>query len=1403
MTVEEQLEAIKTKLRNGDLNLSEEEQTVIMYNHDLWQLFSDSVLNNKYDNPVPLFHILEHILFVSEHKVEGQLFHDIVVSYTRTFLQSGYYIPDLVDELFVYLQYEDDDLTKEINEILDEEIKNPMCQFTNCSADGELITKLLDAKRYDVMELLKIDFNLVPPEVITRMINECPQKGAWKELREYQYKNYLYDFDENDSFERLVEGFSYYANKLGKTEKDHELLKHIAATTRSKIEHSEDLSDVPESVILDMFSIDRDSTMFKYRHKDLLKMLIQRNCLVIAPKIFIYSKDDAGLVFDKIEQMIQENKFIPPSLFDMLNINIYENEEYLNHLIKQGEVDYLINYAKRNNCEDAFKRCIPKIINEIEEDNPKYERMLTSLSFDISSYPELSLAVLNKGKFNTLTLSLVGYSDEILDKIVEIAKKKNISIDAMSVPVIQHVLSEKLLENNCYETLSSSGLIIWLLSRPDLMLEKMDNIYFATQVVENCLILLPEYPEIINKILTNPVLVDYTIECINHNEELVDKLYNDETFKILEDHLIEKYNVNREHLEYLQKKFGSKIIMYIENENIQNILSLNDDEFNKIMAILPDVEYTMTDIEASYESLIQFRYGKENVEDISIFPLLIHAIEDNNYEEINKYRTKLIVGTKKEFIDKLVNKYNLENVKNTGDLIDLIISKSTTNDKNIYIDILHELTCEYICNSRMDYRNNHYFDEKYPKYAKVIDKILESLESGDMENVNEILFDIAGSLDKKFYMEFGKDRFLPEELRDPNILLKYVVSKVQNPDTRDNYLPVLKTIVDYYHDKNRDMNSKDISIGEELGLDYSFEEKSKKNAIVKYIILHSDIYVDKDGNFIKDRIEEELTSLGLSKDLIDDCFTFYGGSRECKNDLSLVQEKLNTFAQVANRIVRNNQICEFGRTPIDEDIIARELDKDHLIKRIYHPTKEISNSYKILSNLDIDTFRENILSNEEVYDKLVEIMHKKKLHVIPHQLEPMIDKCGISSDMSNIAAFINYFPAIIDGERKKLAATGKNPDDALVGLSSILVNADTYSCVSSVYSQILGDKDAKLIKSNPGPNEARTKTKNNERLNESIQYTIKNFTRTEVTIPTFDEIITIDDEQEPKHIEAIVGNFTDGSNLTHGERTGACMRIGGVGETLFRFILTNKNGFHIRFEDPETHEYISRVSGFRNGNTVFLNELRCSCNPNLYSDEDVVEACTKVARSLIEKSKDSTCPIENVVITKDYAMKASDKEMIPLEIITNKEGLPKFYSDINTNGIVLATTATDKPFVKIDMDKSKVPTYEPCRAKVRSSSDSNELFRKINRVASIKTLLSGVPLDQIDSMEFPDGLLCGMYTDDWYIYVDDKKEIHYDYIDVDKRAKVEVSNHLEQISELIKQTEKDNEMKGDVGYGTK
>ena len=681
------------------------------------------------------------------------------------------------------------------------------------------------------------------------------------------------------------------------------------------------------------------------------------------------------------------------------------------------------------------------------------------------------------------------------------------------------------------------------------------------------------------------------------------------------------------------------------------------------------------------------------------------------------------------------------------------------------------------------------FSKTHTETINIFANILHSLEDQDIDKCNSLINKIAPSLNDKFFQKF--------QVAYPNInasdglsLLQMIIHNINTDiNNRTYYTEMLHFITQYYIASQREEYIKSCDKEEELNLEYEIDEKDARKKIVKLIIRDNPyikIYNQYGTSFVEKRFNEvlieQLKNKGLNETLIQDCILYYIYGPSCKltSDPKLVKANIKNIVNEANNII---DAYMPSLTPY-----YQKLDSEGSAKRIYKVEQGSTDLLKLLSELNIDVLSDTILSSEheDVYLSLLRTLEKYSLLSTPQVLLDLMSKdtINISGEISNLSNFISYYYEIYQTEKKKLESLGKKTDDLILPITSIFINAEVYSSVSSVFSQILGSYDSKLVKSNPGPNSASRKLKNNERLIEAVEWTIKNFQRMKVTIPTFNEQVSLDNG---KKMQVIVGNFTHPSNITHGERTGACMRIGGVGESLFDFCLGNTNGFHIRFQDPQTGEYISRVSGFRNGNTVFLNELRVSCNPDAYSNEDVVAACKRVAELLIEKSKESTCPIENVVLHNAYATQESHMPSVNLGEKNIKQGLPGFYSDVSSIAIVLATTAKDRDFVPLSFDKSQVPEYLPARERVVEYSSASELMPYIARVDAIKQVLSGTSYEYIPKTDISSEIIHGFANQDWYIYIDSDGVIHENCIDIDKRARQE----LETAREILKSYEID------------
>lgn len=1402
MDIKQLEENVILKIRNGDSNLTKEDYIVIKYSDllkkEAYYALSKKIIPFSYQLiDIVLPYIVEQdVLSTVPKEINNSFFYE----YLKFLIDDGYYafsIGDMLEQFNV-----DKETIDRMNELLDNSLNDKSKSFTKIELDINTIIKLLDYKRYDDIKNIRIDYNInnyISSNLYERILKEWPYDEKPDIIIKYEKENDIYNYSINDSFDDLLKSYDEYENSKEK----------IADVIIKKMEASESLNFLTNNYSLNCFLDELLSNSYS-KKIEVAKMLFDRNCLKYANILLKNETITQEEYDDKIQYCIDNNLLIPSEI--LTNEIEKDYSKYIKYMISTGKINELfIVQNKKNNIYDYSNQQVDYIkeneeliAEQIRSDNPYYDDIRKNIHYNLKKYPLIVLAILDAGKINYLDLTKIDISLLSADIIINMFEKnprffmnKNPNATKLFDELIKKLCSEKK-----YELIISKGLLSkeFVNENEEYFIEQLNDLIFSDLIIEHGFAYVSNNKNVVYKLLQNGLFTEKVIDLINHDEELT-YYYNDETLGLIRDYYIKKYNYNPVHFDKIVKTLGPKIIRYLSNNNLINIINLDDETFDKVIGLFPMNEYTMKDLEAGFESLIQYLYGKKNDEDINIFPTMIHAMEDKNQEAIKRIKEKIIIYIKPEFIKKLCEKYHIININNTDDLLNLIIYKYGTDQKEKYLEILHELTKEFILTSRENYRNNHYFDGLYKMHYKFIEKLIEAIDKNDTNNTIVLAATVASKLDNNFYSQLSIRDSLTEDLKNPVNLMNFIVEKIKNPKTRNQYLPILGEAVDYYHKADRNNHLREICLGEELSLSYSLDPKSKTNEVIRSIIEDCEYYYDENNKKISDIIAELLLDKGIDKTLVIDCINYYSGKKAFNNEIPEIQKNMPLVIRTATSYISNHNVYDSHNKPVNIEDLVSKLDKNYKIKRIY-TLDNTADPYPILLNLNIDLLKTGLFPDEELYNKLLNIISKKKLHLLPENLKELIAECGLSDDYSDLASFINFFGPILESERNTLESDGKDPNQALSGLVSIINNAGTYSCISSVYSQILGDKDSKLIKSNPKPNSATRKLANNQRLKEAVKLTVENYKRQEITIPAFDTNVSfVSDADDEKKLNVIVGNFTDPCNLTHGERTGACMRIGGVGETLFDFCLKDPNGFHIRFEDPDTHEYISRVSGFRNGNTVFLNELRFSCNKKKYSDMDVVKACRETAKLLIEYSKDSTCPIENVVISNQYAMRETNINETNLNIDNNKEGLSNFYSDVGNRAIILATSAVDQEFVPINFDKSNIPKYKTCRSKPMILTKEKDLIGKINRVASIKTLLSGVDYEDIGRMEFKEGLLCGVVSDDWYIYVDKQKNIHYDYIEIDERAKTELQQYIGVINEIISKTEQDKREIGSDGYG--
>ena len=775
------------------------------------------------------------------------------------------------------------------------------------------------------------------------------------------------------------------------------------------------------------------------------------------------------------------------------------------------------------------------------------------------------------------------------------------------------------------------------------------------------------------------------LEHINHHEEL-NRLYNETTYHILRHYLVDAYDIDPEKLDYLVSLKGPKVLRFIENDSIRELLKLSKEEIVKVIALFPDMKYSLTDLEAGYDAIKQYEYGKNNAEVINIFPNIIHSIDDGN------------------------------------------------------------------------------------------------------NNYQEYLKELLTVMDEKFYKKFGA-RYDLEDYQDPVKILELIVIKIKNvPEKRDKYIDVLHSITDYYIERKREEYRKCYNCYQDLNVPSYPLEKDKVDFIIKYLLQPASKteLTESQWLLVRGNFRKVCVDAGLKEDLFNDIISYINGHNDSiTNSFNDVKKNIKPFKRLLASYITN----DMKEPPEFYEAITKLGIQSGKIRLVYElPSQNLDDVndfsfYEVLSKLRIDILKDKILSDEAKYQELMTIIKKRKAFILPDCLVSyMQEHTDLQYTKDNFIEFINYFYKIIELEEQRVGAI--NDKEGVMSLINVLKNSIVYAGSSSVYTLLLNPVDARLIAANAGPNAANRKIKNNERLNEAVSWTINNYKRQKLTVPPINTVLTLGD----KKMQCIVGNFTSPCNLTHGERTGACMRIGGVGETLFDFALKNENGFHIRFLNPETGSYVSRVTGFRNGNTVFLNELRNSCDKT-YKNSDIVDFCKCISKLLIEESKGSTLLIDNVVIARAYATLDMEEKETDLGVNNIKEGLSAFYSDVGSRAIVLATSNNGR-LVPVDLDKSKVPIYPVCRNKIMSSTNLSDIISVMNRVSAVKNYLETGDLEKIEALNFLDGFIYGICNDDWYIYVDESYNIHSEIINIDKRALREYTLALEQMEKYVSEIKK-------------
>ena len=345
-------------------------------------------------------------------------------------------------------------------------------------------------------------------------------------------------------------------------------------------------------------------------------------------------------------------------------------------------------------------------------------------------------------------------------------------------------------------------------------------------------------------------------------------------------------------------------------------------------------------------------------------------------------------------------------------------------------------------------------------------------------------------------------------------------------------------------------------------------------------------------------------------------------------------------------------------------------------------------------------------------------------------------KADLVFNESTLASFFNYFKEIMDKTDHQ-------------GLSTMLDYCNCFDSASYKYKCLLGKENYELIANNAGDFKAPLEKR--VRLEKTIELIKRMHERSSITIPHMRELIDLGFN---KKIVCEISGTTNVDNLAMGERTNSCLRIGGNYNDLFEFCLLNEEGFHIVFREPGTNRFISRASGFRNGNTIFINELRNSVDLKKYHDSDLAYALNIFMGDLAKETEKSEMPISNVMCSIERVFKTMEhvQENSPF-IVKPKDvyGL-HFSPSFNNKVVTVYTTAKPgwKPIFKGYSDDKRV--RYPLRRDESIVYMGEKALEVIKHMSVLNDVLEGKEFEEIE-LPHLDGVKYCVKGVDWIVIV--------------------------------------------------
>lgn len=729
-----------------------------------------------------------------------------------------------------------------------------------------------------------------------------------------------------------------------------------------------------------------------------------------------------------------------------------------------------------------------------------------------------------------------------------------------------------------------------------------------------------------------------------------------------------------------EKEFFVELLNVFDSDIIFNILDYYF-SFKHIKEAEFDNTFSLLDYIIEYYNYINDDDDYDYPNDVSNMPRIIQMYADKYKLNIEHLEYFIKNFTARTFI--FLKSSNFRNIINLEDkdfyrIINLFSNITLDND-----------TLNSIVNSVLQYKFS--LDGKYNNlFEKLVLLISDNNNQDNLNAFNAIFLDISLQIDIISILE--KYGYTTDSYLDAIAIGKKNVRNILHEIT-DAF--IAKKREEYYSENTADFY-------DHLNLKVKFKKSSFKKLIVNrfssntIIGIINKIPADLLNSSMKTLLDNKLLLIkiiNLKKGIISiDTF-----DQEEKKYLRVFESMLNLIYDIG---LYKTQLYNFNNLSDYADSSNYEY---------YAPATSTSHLLDIISLLDKDAILRYL--NDSSYDLLLDLFNKYKLINASQVFTPISNDIDLLFDANSLAAIINFLPEILADVK----------DYKKITFTQLFSYGNLYSSVSNKYKLILGDIDYNFLAMNSG--QYKAPLSKCVRLDRAISLLSKMYKKKYLSIPSFIKEYRCDSN----NIRAVVGNATSTINLTLGERTDACLRIGGICNDLHKFALTNPNGFNVCFYDNK-NKLISRVTGIRYGNTVVFNQLRDSLNDD-FKPMDLYMAIKGVSDDLIKMSADGNNPIENIIITKDKALhnlnipSSNDLYINDFSLINYCSSFGIFLDDSNS---LLLSGDTLKPIRNYTITDS----YKTVDSSVVEYI-GKEADKKVSQMHAINDLLNGSELKDI------------------------------------------------------------------------